>query len=182
MKPSWLTLQPFRPERGLETIQLQARAVWQQPELDLQLRLRDPQGLVCFPPATALIERRDGLWQFTCFEAFFSAPGAEAYWELNLAPNGHWNAYRLSGYRTGLQPEASLMELPYNLQRRSGELEIRLRLDLHALLPDPTDLDLSITSVLAFEGLGCTYWALHHSGSEPDFHRRDSFLRLQAAA
>ncbi len=181
MEPAWLTLQPFRPEQGLERIQLQARALWRQPQLDLQLRLRDPQGLVWCPPATGLIERRDGLWQSTCFEAFFSAPGAEAYWELNLAPNGHWNAYRLSGYRSGLEPEGLIVGLPYSLQRRCGDLEMRLRLDLHALLPDPTDLDLSITSVLACEGLGCSYWALRHSGSEPDFHRRDSFLRLQAA-
>lgn len=180
MQTPWLTLQPFSKDANLSTIQLEARAVWRRRQLELQLRLRDPEQLVHNPPPAAAIERRHGLWESTCFEAFFSQPGAEHYWELNLAPNGHWNAYRLSGYRTGLQPETAITALPYSLQRSPELLELRLSLNLEALLPPRSELELSITSVLNCSSTGCSYWAVRHSGSDADFHRRDSFLRLPA--
>lgn len=179
MQRHWQALRPFNADAALETIGLEARASWQGQQLELELRLRDPADLVDWPAASAGIERRDNLWQATCFEAFFSEPGAEHYWELNLAPNGHWNAYRLQGYRAGLEQEGAIAELPYSLRRRAGVLNLQLSLNLLPLLPERCDLDLSITSVLALRAGGCSYWALRHSGSEADFHRRDSFLRLE---
>ena len=53
-------------------------------------------------------ERQDNLWKHTCFEAFFARPDSEQYWELNVAPSGHWNLYQFDGYRSGgrEEPEA----------------------------------------------------------------------------
>jgi hypothetical protein len=40
-------------------------------------------------------------------------------------------------------------------------------------------LEISLTAVIDQVGQGGSYWALAHTGAEPDFHRRDSFrLRL----
>ena len=180
MQQHWQDLRPFTADAALETIELQATASWRCQQLELELRLRDPAGLVHWPAASGAIERRDNLWQSTCFEAFFSEPGAEHYWELNLAPTGHWNAYRLKSYRAGLEQEAAIVGLPYSLRRGAGVLDLRLSLNLLPLLPDRCDLELSITSVLALSAGGCSYWALRHCGSEADFHRRDSFLRLKS--
>ena len=180
MESPWLTLKPFAREAPVSTIQLEARATWSRQQLELEFQLRDPEHVVHEPAPTAACERRHGLWQSTCFEAFFSQPGAEHYWELNLAPNGHWNAYRLSGYRTGLQQEAAITCLPYSLRRSPELLELRLKLNLEALVPPLSALELSITSVLACGSAGCSYWAVRHTGSEADFHRRDSFQRLPA--
>jgi hypothetical protein len=37
---------------------------------------------------------------------------------------------------------------------------------------------LIVTAVLDDVSHGCSYWAWRHSGPEPDFHRRESFLPL----
>jgi hypothetical protein len=39
-------------------------------------------------------------------EAFWGFAGQQAYWELNLAPSGDWNRYRLSHNRGPLVPVA----------------------------------------------------------------------------
>jgi hypothetical protein len=36
-------------------------------------------------------------------------------------------------------------------------------------------LEISLTAVIEQVGKGVSYWALAHTGAEPDFHRRDSF-------
>ena len=46
-------------------------------------------------------QRQDNLWRHTCFEVFLGRPGAKGYWELNIAPNGDWNLYQFSDYRSG---------------------------------------------------------------------------------
>lgn len=178
MDQRWMALHSFGADPALKAIRLEALAGWQNQWLKLQLRLNDPRGLVHCPAACAEPERRDGLWENTCFEAFFSEPETDHYWELNLSPSGHWNVYRLSSYREGLTPERSISSVPYSLRRLRGLVEVNLSLNLQSLLPKHSDLDLSITSVLVHAGREHSYWALQHCGSAPDFHRRESFLRL----
>src|SRR4051812_33386339 len=51
--------------------------------------------------------RADGLWQSTCFEAFFAQAGNPTYWEVNLSPAKQaWNLYRFEDYRkpAGTEP------------------------------------------------------------------------------
>ena len=49
------------------------------------------------PPSPVNPQRLDGLWNTTCFEAFYATPGIyarrTAYTELNLSPSGNFNAY-----------------------------------------------------------------------------------------
>lgn len=153
-------------------------------DLQLHYRLTGPlQGLLIPAPA-ASAERRDGLWQSTCFEAFLAEAGSDTYWELNLSPAGHWNLYRLNGYRQGLEPEAAVAALPLQLgppepaagALRQGLLELQLELPLPPELACAGPLELAITAVLQQRDLSLSYWALAHPGPEPDFHRRDGFL------
>ncbi|MEY3767489.1 MAG: hypothetical protein RLZZ11_559 [Cyanobacteriota bacterium] len=128
-----MTLQPLIPfehQTWLEAIRLQAEAMRDGNQLHVCFRLEDPDASVRMPSATAAPERRDQLWQSTCFEVFFAVAGSPCYWELNLSPNGHWNAYRLEGYRQGLQPEPSISTLGYSLKRCSSSLELTLQLPL----------------------------------------------------
>jgi hypothetical protein len=64
-------------------------------------------------------------------------------------------------------------------------LEVTVELDLvevaagEELTVAGLPLELSLTAVIDQVGQGVSYWALAHTGAEPDFHRRDSFrLRL----
>jgi hypothetical protein len=71
-------------------------------------------------------------------------------------------------------------------ERRSArEFEVGVELDLREVAggDEPVaaglPLEVSLTAVIEQVGQGVSYWALAHTGVEPDFHRRDGFgLRL----
>lgn len=173
-------LLPFAPAAHLRAFQLKAEAHWQHGVLELHYRLEHAGSNLILPAAAAAPERRDGLWQHTCFEAFLSQRGLPGYWEINLSPSGHWNVYRLSSYRENLQPEPAVTQLPLLVHHSATGLELRYSLPLASLLNAAEPLELSVTAVLEQTGSGCSYWAWQHSGAEPDFHRRDSFTTLAA--
>jgi hypothetical protein len=160
--PAPTALSPFAPEAHLQGLALSCAARWQEGVLELHYRLSGPLQRLRLPSQIAgePPQRRDQLWQSTCFEAFIGRAGQPGYWELNLAPNGDWNCYALNGYRQGLQPEPRIQALPF------------------VLIPAASALELSVTAVLDDVRHGCSYWAWRHSGPEPDFHRRESFLPL----
>jgi hypothetical protein len=143
--------------------------------LSLHYRLIDPEGLVLLPASTAIPQRCDGLWEHTCLEAFLAEPGSAPYWELNLAPSGDWNLYRLSGYRQGLTAESAISALPFAVNRRPDGLDLVVKLDLAALPLAGRPLELGITAVLEMRDGELLYWALCHPGAEADFHRREGF-------
>jgi hypothetical protein len=153
--------------------------------LELVWRLAGDLGALVLPDPSESRRRCDGLWQTTCLEAFWGFAGQDAYWELNLAPSGDWNIYRLSHYRGPLVPVALEVPPAWEVQRSVRELEVVVELDLSEVAggEDPAmaglPLEISLTAVIDQVGQGVSYWALAHTGAEPDFHRRDSFrLRL----
>jgi len=147
--------------------------------LSFHYQLEDPEGLVLVPPATAIPRRCDDLWTTTCFEAFLAEAGAEPYWEVNLAPSGDWNVYRLSSYRQGLAPEPAISALPFAVEPEGGGLDLAVTLDLGALPLAARPLELAVTAVLELRGGELLYWALRHPGEQADFHRREGFgLRI----
>lgn len=183
--PAPTALSPFAPEAHLQGLALSCAARWHEGVLELHYRLSGPLQRLRLPSQIAgePPQRRDQLWQSTCFEAFIGRAGQPGYWELNLAPNGDWNCYALNGYRQGLQPEPRIQALPFVLKQRQLEgeldqLELTLSLPIGALIPAASALELSVTAVLDDVSHGCSYWAWRHSGPEPDFHRRESFLPL----
>lgn len=148
--------------------------------LTLDYCLQGPLGTLLLPDPSPAPERRDGLWQHTCLEAFLAPeePG-EAYWELNLSPSGDWNFYGLSGYRRGLRPQALGAAPTVERLRSGGQSEDRIVFTVRCPLPPPlveAPLRIGITAVLEDRQGGLSYWALAHTGPEADFHRRDSFL------
>lgn len=161
----------------------------QSDRLELVWRLAGDLEALVLPEPSPSRRRCDGLWQTTCLEAFWGFAGQEPYWELNLAPSGDWNLYRLSHYRGPLTPVTLVVPPAWKERRSARELEVAVDLDLSevaggdelevATLP----LEISLTAVIDQGDQGVSYWALAHTGAEPDFHRRDSFwLRLLQGA
>jgi hypothetical protein len=153
--------------------------------LELVWRLTGDLDSLVLPEPNQSRRRCDGLWQTTCLEAFWGFAGQQAYWELNLAPSGDWNLYRLSHYRGPLTPVELEVPPAWQVRRTVGELEVAVELDLGEVAGGDESgvaglpLEMSLTSVIEQVGQGVSYWALAHTGAEPDFHRRDSFgLRL----
>lgn len=179
-------LRPFQPLDGpaVAVVAAAARVLRHAPgppSLWLRFWISGAQRLRC--PAPALRpQRRDGLWQHTCFEAFVAEPGREAYWEFNLAPSGHWAVYRLARYRDGLEPDPSYDALPFAVllqPAEAGEITLELHCPLPASLTSAAELVVGLTAVLEDQRGDLSYWALNHPGAAPDFHdRRGWILRL----
>ena len=132
---------------------------------------------VLLPPPSLRPQERDGLWQDTCFELFFGAPGEAAYFELNLSPSGDWAAYAFSAYRQRVAPLFGLQVFggrPRAATDGSGAMELDLVLATEAELPP--ELELGASAVLAHGGGARSYWALTHPAEKPDFHDRRAFL------
>jgi hypothetical protein len=169
-------LVPFRSSPSLAAFELEGHVARNGQVLQLRYRLRGPLGQLLIPEPATAPQRWDGLWQHTCFEAFWAVSGNAAYWELNLSPAGHWNLYRLSGYRQDLVPEPSLASLPLQVRHGPGDLALELELKLPPSLGPATPLQLAVTAVLEHRDRTLSTWALVHPGPEADFHRRDGFL------
>lgn len=129
------------------------------------------------PEAKTPSVRAHELWKSTCFEAFLRSESGERYWEINLAPDGRWNVYSFDRYRDPQPPrEASQWEL-IQFECRPGLLRGTLELP-NGMILNP--LRFGLTAVLETDDL--SYWALTHSGAEPDFHDARSWIgRISSA-
>jgi len=115
------------------------------------------------------------LWKTTCFEAFLNFEG-EAYFEINLAPDGSWNAYRFDRYRLPQPPQEaqgwSLLEFACRpglcnalIQGSFGDA-LPKRVGLTAVLEIRDEI---LDPALRLPGR-IEYRALRHAGTQPDFH------------
>lgn len=175
-------LQPFchhgAPDLSLEAMARVIRTAEGPAQLALQFRLSSVSALR-IPDPLPSPRRLDGLWQHTCLEAFVADPAGPGYWEFNLAPSGDWNAYHLSGYRTGLRQEAFYADLPLARSAAGQALVLDLRCPLPPGLQERPVLAVGLTAVLEDRSGSLSYWALCHPGAEPDFHdSRGWTLRL----
>jgi hypothetical protein len=169
-------LVPFGADPAAALFRLEATAQREGASLQLRYDLRGPLEQLRLPPPASTPERRDGLWEGTCFEAFLAETGIEGYRELNLSPAGHWNLYRLDGYRRGLRPDPQVQALPFQHTMAADHLQLTLTLDLTPLDLAQAVLELALTTVLQHGDGSCSFLALSHPGAEADFHRRDGFL------
>ena len=120
--------------------------------------------------------RKHGLWEETCLEFFLAVDDVQPYWEVNLSPSGHWNVYRFSAYREGMQEEAAFTSLPFRVERGKESFLLDVDLPLDGIISPETPLVLGISAVIKLRSNEMTYWALSHPGQKPDFHRRESFI------
>lgn len=146
-------------------------------------------------------ERRDGLWQATCFEAFVRAEGAADYYEFNFSPSRDWAAYRFSGYRDGMEAApVGVSEvgweqcLPYvagqhhsteehrAYGRNNGWQAASIDLGHAADLPLDRPWRVGLSAVIEERNGRKSFWALAHPPGKPDFHHEACFaLELPAA-
>lgn len=120
-------------------------------------------------------QRRDRLWEHTCFEIFLAQQGIPDYWEFNLSPSGDWNVYSFSGYREGMKPEKFFYTLPFNVKILSDQkLKIETAVDLR-FLQNLSDLIVGLSAVIEQNNGTKSYWALEHPKDCPDFHARDGW-------
>ncbi|AHE54980.1 DOMON-like domain-containing protein [Sphingomonas sanxanigenens] len=146
--------------------------------LEIAYVVTGPVGSILLPSPEAP-QRRDGLWQHTCFEAFF-ALGSGAYLEANFAPSQRWAAYRFDDYRAGMAPAEAFPAPDIRLEAAPERLVLTVRLAPLPMLAEVGALGLS--AVIEDRSGGKSWWALAHPADKPDFHDRDCFVAQLPAA
>jgi hypothetical protein len=138
----------------------------------------EPAGTLLLP--THGRERRDNLWQGTCFELFVN-PDSRGYVEFNFAPLMAWNAYSFVDWRMGRRPYQPDVEPRIQDSRTDSrkenlpdryELDAIIGADLLTLGP----AGVSLAAIIQEEDGTMSYWALAHPPGEPNFHHADCFV------
>lgn len=127
------------------------------------------------PPAAS--ERRDGLWQQTCFEAFLRHLPDPAYYEFNFAPSSQWAAYRFHDYRSGMEKADAVTapRIEWEMGKDGLQLTAVVDFDRLADLPGNRSLRLGLSAVIEETNGRKSYWALVHPSGNADFHHVDCF-------
>jgi hypothetical protein len=171
---------PLHPHAGCTqtpTGQIEARLTLNEDSLQFVFLVQFKDTPLRLPPLRndqALGQRRDGLWQRTCCEAFIAATGQPGYLEFNFAPDGDWACYAFADYRQAItQPQQQSNPL-ISCQKLADGFRLSAQVD-RKMLPDAERWDIALSVVLEEESGHKTYWALQHDTPQPDFHRRACF-------
>jgi len=144
----------------------------------LQARWRVEGSASIILPPFAGRQRRDGLWQATCFEMFHMVGDGPAYAEYNFSPSERWAAYRFDDVRAGMR-EAPADPAPDVTGAAGAHLYV-----LTAILPDTVLAGVSaagLSAVIEEKDGTKSYWALAHGPGQPDFHAPACFALPLAA-
>lgn len=132
-------------------------------------------NIPCLDLANA--QRKDRLWEHTCFEIFFGQHGMPNYREFNLSTSGDWNVYSFSDYREGMRQDNSFNTLPFDLINRTDEeLSLEITIDL-SIFQWYSNIDIGVSAVLEQNNSKKSYWAVNHPKDRPDFHVREYWLK-----
>lgn len=175
MSDQSFSLHAFPAARSLASLTIEGSIARRANTLAIQYALKGHLAALVIPAPAAIPSRQRGLWEETCFEFFLARKDSPRYWEFNLSPAGHWNAYRFAAYRQGMEEEPAFTSLPFCVESRSGFLSLALELDLDKIVQAAQPVEVAISAVMKHRDGEATYWALTHGGAQADFHRRDGF-------
>ena len=163
-------LQPFEPIIA-SNLQIEA---WVEPlnkrRVQIQLKLRDEQHQVTWPPHHGSQTRAEYLEKSTCFEIFIQQADHANYVNVQLTPSGLWNAYRFDQYR---QPKQVPPRHEQHIRIEQLLIEhhrISLVLDLAQLYPRRSRIHVGLAAILAHRQDLHTDWSLQHSAASADPH------------
>jgi len=147
-------------------------------ELQISWHIQGPAlEQISLPPPASVPQRKDRLWQNTCFECFIKNANSSEYFEFNFSPAGDWNCYYFTDYRRGQlcwwpkdAPSTSL-----RIDRNKNQLAFSAEIKLPTPIIDAGP-PLSLTAILKEHNDKIHYMAAKHPTAKPDFHHRDNFL------
>ncbi len=176
MKSRSFSLKPF-PSAGLSPhLEITGDIGRSSNKLSISYALSGPLVDLMVPALKDIRLRKNGLWEETCFEFFLAPVTSDHYWEFNLSTSGHWNVYRFTSCREGMQEETAFTALPFSVLLHSGSLQLSLEVELDKIVSEDQALKIGISAVIKTINGRTTFWALTHPGPQADFHRRDAFI------
>ncbi len=134
-----------------------------------RLELRIDGGLDCLSLPGGLVPFHR-LYQHTCLELFL-ARGDASYVEWNFSPTGQATRYEFSAYR---ERRSSAFNVPVAVSCVSKSASVHVVAEGRLLFEEVTAA--SITAVIRRPDGACSYWALAHPRTVPDFHDAGGFV------
>ena len=125
---------------------------------------------ISWPAPHSTPKRVDELWQSTCFECFIGNNRDASYIEINASPEGHWQAYHLSDYRTNLILSKDTMVSTQITSSEPARTSVILDIDISNPQFVTEDWKISVCAVLKDQNNKLYYFAGEHPRSQPDFH------------
>ena len=169
-------LTPFFPSSNIPpAFEIEGTISRQQNLLSMRLNLIGNRADLLLPSPAVTPLRKDNLWQTTCFELFLAEEDHANYWEFNLSPAGHWNVYSFADYRQNMQEEAAYNRLPFTIDTSHEKFSTAVEIPLANIIATEKPLEAAVCAVIQHRNKALSYWALTHYGTQPDFHRRESF-------
>ncbi|MDE2435100.1 MAG: DOMON-like domain-containing protein [Sphingomonadales bacterium] len=160
-----MTCHPQTPATAVKSIEASVERTPDRVRLEFRMACQTDE--VVLPDRATRPERRDGLWQTTCFEMFV---GGDSYCEFNFSPSLNWAAYDFDGYRAGSKPR------PVS---RAPEIAVEGTQDCLVLRATLFDTHLAgrlaLAAVIEETDGTKSYWALVHPPGQPDFHHPACF-------
>ena len=177
--PVTFSLKPFESVAETTDLVIVVTVARKQNILSLSYLLEGDLNKVAIPNCSESGERKDRLWEQTCFE-FFVAKGtshthADPYWEFNLSPSGDWNVFALCGYRQGLQAETAFSTMPIYTRSLKNAISLDVSVDVGQLVDASQPLRMGVSAVVLSAGEE-SFWAIAHPAPQADFHHPDSFV------
>lgn len=125
-----------------------------------------PSRFVIPEPAEEEPQRKEDLWETTCFEAFLRVPGVNNYREWNFAPSGDWAAYDFKSHRDGrTDADVSPPYIRVEDNLTWWAMGATIAVDAKGVW------EFGLSVVLEEKDGTKSYWALNHpEGDKPDFH------------
>jgi hypothetical protein len=170
------TLHPFTIDSFPTGFQISGTVTRSRGSLLISYELRGNLTKILLPERVQSPERKNNLWQATCFEFFVASTDSSCYWEINLSPSGDWNVYAFDDCRAGMRQETAFTSLPFKIERQSASILLELAFPLDTIIRPEQSVELAVSAVLQGSSSQFGYWALTHCGLTPDFHRRESLL------
>jgi hypothetical protein len=169
-----LTPHPVTPGRFVDRLEVELSRSGA--TLSLHFQVRGRISTLRFP-ARAAPERTDGLWRWSCFEAFIKRGTGPGYFEFNLSPSTEWAAYAFDRYREGMKPVWQVPHPEIDVLRGEDLHALRAIIDLKGLegLDPNATWRIGLSAVIEDAQRAKSYWALAHPPGPPDFHHEDCF-------
>jgi len=177
--PARFFLKPFPGEGNPAGVTIGGSIARRADALTVRYEVQGDLSKVSIPIDAEAPRRKHRLWEETCLELFLGTAVSGEYWELNLSPSGHWNAYRFDRYREGMREESAIPSLPFDVRNGPDSLELSMELDVGTILPAEETLRIGVAAVVKTVDGRTIHLALSHPGPQPDFHQSAGFtLRI----
>ncbi len=169
-------LEPYYPWAATDNpINLKVKVIRDNKLWDILYCLEGDIESINIPQLVEEGQRKDRLWEKTCFELFFFHPKKEEYFEWNFSPDTNWAFYHFKQYRQRHTEPTSNFEMvkinQYTDQRTKMILSARI-------LFDTTEPLLSPCAVISHKNGRKSYFSSTHLREEPDFHDKKSAINF----